>query len=110
MPTRPEVDAVDGRTSIWLHGINLPLNSHIPFQDGPLPESSRTLELLFKFLYYKPQPDLAELTFAVLPLAEASHKYRVYAAISSCKNVFRLLIPNEAAKQSVTFSAEELVR
>ncbi|KAK0238459.1 hypothetical protein EDD85DRAFT_767683, partial [Armillaria nabsnona] len=61
-----------------LHCINLTLNAHIP-----LPESSRTLELLFKFLYNKPQPDFAELTFTVLlPLAEAAHKYRVYAAIS----------------------------
>ncbi|PBK65994.1 hypothetical protein ARMSODRAFT_960924, partial [Armillaria solidipes] len=42
----------------------------------------------------EPQPDLAELTFAVLlPLAEAAHKYRVYAAISSCKNALRPMIP-----------------
>ncbi|KAK0203175.1 hypothetical protein DFS33DRAFT_1236193, partial [Desarmillaria ectypa] len=95
----------DADTSIYssdgihfrLHRINITLNSHIPLQDDPLPESSRTLELLFQFLYNEPQPDLAELTFAVLlPLAEAAHKYRIYAAISSCKNALRPLIPDHS--------------
>ncbi|KAK0207654.1 hypothetical protein IW262DRAFT_1418542 [Armillaria fumosa] len=113
-----------------LHRINLTLNSHIPLQDDPLPESSRILELLFRFLYNEPQPDLAELTFAVLlPLAEAAHKYRVYAAISSCKNALRPLIPahslpilsaalrwkdrllvDEAAKHAIALPANEVVR
>ncbi|KAK0457381.1 uncharacterized protein EV420DRAFT_523700 [Desarmillaria tabescens] len=44
-----------------LHRINITLNSHIPLQDDPLPESSRILELLLQFLYNQPQPDLAEL-------------------------------------------------
>ncbi|KAK0440915.1 uncharacterized protein EV420DRAFT_1126065 [Desarmillaria tabescens] len=128
----------DADTSIYssdgilfrLHRINITLNSHIPLQDGRLPESSRILELLFQFLYNQPQPDLAELTFAVLlPLAEAAHKYRVYAAISSCRNAIRCLIPahslpilsaalkwkdrslvDEAAKHTIALSAEEIVR
>ncbi len=134
----PKVSFPDADTSICssdgihfrLHRINVTLNSHIPLQDDPLPESSRILEVLLKFLYNEPQPDLAELTFAVLlQLAEAAHKYRVYAAISSCKNALRPLIPahslpilsaalrwkdrllvNEAAKHAIALSAEEVVR
>ncbi|PBK98930.1 hypothetical protein ARMGADRAFT_483990 [Armillaria gallica] len=50
------------------------------------------LELLLKFLYNEPQPDLAKLAIADLfPLAEAAHKYRVYAVISSCKSTLRPL-------------------
>ncbi|SJL03292.1 uncharacterized protein ARMOST_06645 [Armillaria ostoyae] len=65
------------------------INSHIPLQDDPLPESSRILELLFKFLHNEPQPDLAELSFAVLlPLAEAA---RVYAAITLLYLLTRIL-------------------
>ncbi|KAK0238441.1 hypothetical protein EDD85DRAFT_826847, partial [Armillaria nabsnona] len=82
------------------------------------------------FLYNEPQLDLAELTFTVLlQLAEAAHKYRVYAAISSCKNALRPLIPahslpipsaalrwkyrlliGEAAKHAIALSADKVVR
>ncbi|KAG6901803.1 hypothetical protein C0995_007739 [Termitomyces sp. Mi166 len=51
----------------------------------PLPESSSTLELLFQFIYPRPQPELGTIDFETLALlAEAAEKYRVFPAINLC--------------------------
>ncbi|PBK98919.1 hypothetical protein ARMGADRAFT_1073853 [Armillaria gallica] len=94
---------------------------HCPLDDKIIGDSVQVAD--------EPQPDLAELTFAVLlPLTEAAPKYRVYAAISSCKNALRPLIPahslpilsaalgwkdrllvDEEAKHAIALPAEEVV-
>ena len=51
-----------------------------------LPESSATLELLFRFCYPERHSDLGEVDFNILAeLAEATEKYKLYAAINVCK-------------------------
>ncbi|KAG6917478.1 hypothetical protein DXG01_002341 [Tephrocybe rancida] len=51
----------------------------------PLTETSATLELLFQFIYPRPLPELGKVGFeALVLLAEAAEKYRVYAAMNLC--------------------------
>ncbi|KAF8054865.1 hypothetical protein FPV67DRAFT_1459805 [Lyophyllum atratum] len=52
----------------------------------PLTEDSRTLELLFQYIYPQRHPDLESTPFETLaPLAEAAEKYEVFAAMNICK-------------------------
>ncbi|KAG5635397.1 hypothetical protein H0H81_011401 [Sphagnurus paluster] len=76
-----------------IHHLNLSLCSegfsppdHSTFDDVVLlTESSSTLDLLFRFIYPEPQPELEKLEFNDLALlAEASEKYQVYSAINTC--------------------------
>ncbi|KAJ7358372.1 hypothetical protein DFH08DRAFT_848348 [Mycena albidolilacea] len=51
-----------------------------------LSEHSVVLDLLFQFMYCRPQPDLEALEFKTLAsLAEAAEKYVVYAAVALCR-------------------------
>ena len=54
-----------------------------------LSEDALTLELLFQFIYPRPQPDLQSLQSlefdVVAALAEAAEKYQVYPAMSRCR-------------------------
>lgn len=51
-----------------------------------LSESSKTLDLLFQYIYPTTQPDISLLPFNTLaPLAEAAEKYQVYPATFVCK-------------------------
>lgn len=55
-----------------------------------LSEDSKTLDILFRFVYPHRYPDLDELCFdELLLLAEAAEKYEVYAASNACKYQFR---------------------
>ena len=48
-------------------------------------ENARTLELLFQFIYPRPQPVLGNLPFSDLSqLTEAAEKYQVYPAMPIC--------------------------
>ncbi|KAG5634341.1 hypothetical protein H0H81_002333 [Sphagnurus paluster] len=76
-----------------IHRVNLLVCSegfsppdHCTFNDVVfLPESSSTMDLLFRFIYPEPQPDIENLEFEVLaPLAEAAEKYLVYSAMNTC--------------------------
>ena len=53
-----------------------------------LTETSETLEILFQFMYRRPQPNLQDLPFAqFLALAEAVEKYGVFPAQQVCNLV-----------------------
>ncbi|KAF8228750.1 hypothetical protein L208DRAFT_229663 [Tricholoma matsutake] len=62
-----------------------------------LPESSTTLDLLFRFCYPERHPDLDGLEFGVVAgLAEATEKYKLYSAINVCKIRMRDTFPQHA--------------
>ncbi|KAF5380020.1 hypothetical protein D9615_006292 [Tricholomella constricta] len=62
-----------------------------------LSESSSTLELLFRFIYPEPQPDLEEIDFSVLiMLAEAAEKYQVYSAVNICSIHLTKRLPEQS--------------
>lgn len=51
-----------------------------------LDEKAKVLELLFEFMYPRPQPDLQTLKFkTAAALAEAAEKYQVFPALSVCR-------------------------
>jgi len=51
-----------------------------------LTETATTLELLFRFCYPHPHPDVEAMKFDVLALlAEAAEKYQVFPAMNICK-------------------------
>lgn len=55
-----------------------------------LSERSSTLDMLFHYIYRKPQPDITELSFEELSmLAEAAEKYHVYSAMEVCRILMR---------------------
>jgi hypothetical protein len=55
-----------------------------------LPESSATLDLLFRFCYPQRHPDLEKLDFDILAaLSEATEKYQMFSAINVCKYYMR---------------------
>lgn len=57
-----------------------------PEESVKLSETSKTLEILFQYMYRQPQPDLSEFPFEdVSAVAEASEKYFVFAAMEVCK-------------------------
>ncbi|KII91406.1 hypothetical protein PLICRDRAFT_38159 [Plicaturopsis crispa FD-325 SS-3] len=50
-----------------------------------LTENSKTLGLLFQYVYPRRQPDLEKIEFSVLDaLAEAAEKYQVFPAMEIC--------------------------
>lgn len=58
-----------------------------------LSEHSVVLDLLFQFMYCRPQPDLEALEFKTLAsLAEAAEKYVVYAAVTLCRIKMKCVI------------------
>ncbi|RDB27170.1 hypothetical protein Hypma_004586 [Hypsizygus marmoreus] len=64
----------------------------------PLEESSKTLELLFQFMYPQRPPRVADLDFEVLvPLAEAAEKYEVFSAMEFCYIQISATLPEHAA-------------
>jgi len=55
-----------------------------------LTETSTTLELLFQYIYRRPQPNLERLNFKDLSsLAEAAEKYQVFSAMEVCRLLMR---------------------
>ncbi|PBK65980.1 hypothetical protein ARMSODRAFT_960898 [Armillaria solidipes] len=77
-----------------LRRINITLKTHIPLQDDPLPESSRILELLFKFLSHsRTSPSLCLLFFSHLPRWLTNLEYIL------CKNALRPFIPTHSNSQ-----------
>jgi len=97
-------------TLFRLHKINLQMHSEIFAAAGSvssekseptspdvvqLAEDSRTLELLFQYMYPQRQPDLSLVEFEELSgLAEAAEKYLVYAALEICKRHMQDSIPS----------------
>ncbi|KAG6839270.1 hypothetical protein C0991_004296, partial [Blastosporella zonata] len=62
-----------------------------------LTEDSSTLELMFQFVYPRPQPRLEEVTFeALIRLSEAVEKYQVYPAMQVCNLYMAKTLPNHA--------------
>lgn len=62
--------------------------------DAPifLPETSSTLDLLFRFTARSALPDLKPVSFDVLePLAAAAEKYRVNPAMDACRYYIRFV-------------------
>ncbi|KAJ3903894.1 hypothetical protein F5879DRAFT_802770 [Lentinula edodes] len=55
-----------------------------------LPESGAVLEVLFRFVYPRPLPDLEKLEFEeLLSVAEAAEKYRFFSAKYACQLALR---------------------
>jgi len=64
----------------------LPAGTLITDEIAQLDETAEVLELLFQFMYPRPQPDLSMLKFkTVAAMAEAAEKYQVFLALSICR-------------------------
>ncbi|KAG5653456.1 hypothetical protein H0H81_000225, partial [Sphagnurus paluster] len=90
-----------------IHRLNLSVSSEgfsppdqATFDDVTLlSETSSTLDLLFRFMYPEPQPDLERLEFEALALlAEAAEKYQVYSAINTSTINLIKRLPNHATE------------
>jgi hypothetical protein len=69
-----------------------PLGLEIQDKVVQLTEDSPTLELLFRFIYPQPPPELKAIPFVTIAsLAEAAEKYKVFFAIYVCQTHFRYL-------------------
>ncbi|KII85196.1 hypothetical protein PLICRDRAFT_335235 [Plicaturopsis crispa FD-325 SS-3] len=62
-----------------------------------LEESSETIDLLLQFMLRQNQPTLQNVSFsAVLALAEAAEKYRVYSVVAPCQVHMREILPQNS--------------
>lgn len=67
-------------------GLSAPPVTHSGSDIVDLSESSEVLDVLFQYIYPRPQPELSGLDIDILAgLAEAVEKYQIYAAMQICK-------------------------
>ncbi|KAJ7598140.1 hypothetical protein C8J56DRAFT_814433 [Mycena floridula] len=78
-----------------------------------LSENTEIVTLMLQFMHPKPPPELHELPFSTLAqMAEAAEKYRIYAAMTSCKLLMRqaaMRHPLEVMLYAITHGYDDLL-